>query len=45
VEVTPSASATPQATPGPEGLSSWIIGFAVVIVLVAAVADYFILRD
>jgi hypothetical protein len=45
VEKTPSASPTPPATPGPEGLSPWIIGYAAVVVLIAALADYFILRD
>jgi hypothetical protein len=42
---TPSVSPTPLATPGPEGLSPWIIGSAAVIIIVTILADYFIMKD
>jgi hypothetical protein len=42
---TPSLPRTPPATPGPEGLSPGIIGYAAVIIIVAILADYFLLKD
>jgi hypothetical protein len=42
---TSSTPFTPQPTPGPEGLAPWIIGYTALVIVIAALADYFILRD
>jgi hypothetical protein len=42
---TTSVPPTPPPTPGPEGLSPWIIGFAALVIIIALLADYFIMRD
>ena len=42
---TPSVSPTPPPAPAPEGLSPWIISYAALIILIAIIADYFIMKD